>query len=100
MADSDDEEVEDFDPEESVDEVEEAEEPEELEESFKESLGDDDIDEFQSDDVDEDLKVVDEVLNHKDQNARTLAIRRALEEREEARRISEDLDYLDLDVDD
>ncbi len=100
MADFDDEEAEDLDPDGNVGEAEEAEESEELEESLEALLGDDDIDEFQSDDVDEDLKVVDEVLNHKDQNARTLAIRRALEEREEARRISEDLDYLDLDIDD
>ena len=100
MTDFDDEEVEDLAPEENVDEVEDAVEPEELEESFNESL-DDDIVEFDADDDDDqDLKVVDEALNHKDQNARTLAIRRALEERQEARRISKDLDYLDLDIDD
>jgi hypothetical protein len=99
MADFDDDEVEDLDAEENVDEVEETENADELEEGFKESIDDDDIDEF-DDDVDEDLKVVDEVLNHKDQNARALAIRRALEERAEARRISEDLDYLDFDIDD
>ena len=51
------------------------------------------------DESDEDLKVVDEVLSHKDQNARALAIRRAIEERLEARRLSRDLDYLDLDLD-
>lgn len=49
---------------------------------------------------DEDLKVVDEALSHKDQNARALAIRRAIEERLEAKRLSHDLDYLDLDLDD
>lgn len=48
---------------------------------------------------DEDLKVVDEALSHKDQNARALAIRRAIEERLEAKRLSRDLDYLDLDLD-
>jgi len=52
------------------------------------------------DDSDEDLKVVDEALSHKDQNARALAIRRAIEERLEAKRLSQDLDYLDLDLDD
>jgi len=52
------------------------------------------------DESDEDLKVVDEALSHKDQNARALAIRRAIEERLEAKRLSRDLDYLDLDLDD
>ncbi len=103
MADFDDEETEAPDPEENgggVDDVEDEEESEALEEDFKETLAEDDIDAFDEDEVDEDLKVVDEALNQKDQNARTLAIRRALEEREESRRISEDLDYLDLDIDD
>ncbi len=112
MADFDDEETEAPDAEENgrgvddvedADRVEDAEESEALEEDFKESLAEDDIDDiddFDEDEVDEDLKVVDEALNQKDQNARTLAIRRALEERKESRRISEDLDYLDLDIDD
>jgi hypothetical protein len=65
---------------------------------FGEAIGEDEIDEY--DDTDLDLKVVDEVLSHKDQNARALAIRRAIEERLEAKRLSRDLDYLDLDTDD
>lgn len=52
------------------------------------------------DEADEDLKAVDEALSHKDQNARALAIRRAIEERLESKRLSRDLDYLDLDLDD
>jgi hypothetical protein len=66
--------------------------------SFSEAIGDDGLDDF--DDTDIDLKVVEEVLSHKDQNARALAIRRAIEERLESKRLSEDLDYLDLDLDD
>jgi len=59
-----------------------------------------DADGYDPDDADEDLKAVDEALSHKDQNARALAIRRAIEERLEAKRLSQDLDYLDLDLDD
>jgi hypothetical protein len=51
------------------------------------------------DDLDEEtrneLKVVDEVLSQKEQNARSLAIRRAIEQRIEERRLHDDLDYLD-----
>jgi hypothetical protein len=65
---------------------------------FGEAIGDDVLDEY--DEADVDLKVVDEVLSHKDQNARALAIRRAIEERLEAKRLSRDLDYLDLDPED
>lgn len=68
------------------------------EETFSEAIGEDGLDEFDEGDID--LKVVDEVLSHKDQNARALAIRRAIEERLEARRLSRDLDYLDFDPDD
>ncbi len=75
----------------------------EPDEVFEDEIDDDDADEFADDDEfdesDEDLKVVDEVLTHKDQNARALAIRRAIEERLEAKRLSKDLDYLDLDLD-
>lgn len=73
-----------------------------LEGAFEEELDEEDADGFSDDafDSDEDLKVVDEVLSHKDQNARALAIRRAIEERLEAKRLSKDLDYLDLDSDD
>jgi hypothetical protein len=68
-----------------------------LEEEFAADLAEDELSEF--DEVDEDLKVVDEALSHKDQNARALAVRRAIEERLEAKRMSKDLDYLDLDLD-
>ncbi|MFU8815262.1 MAG: PA3496 family putative envelope integrity protein [Pseudomonadales bacterium] len=69
-----------------------------LEEEYAaDELGEDELSDF--DDVDEDLKVVDEALSHKDQNARALAVRRAIEERLEAKRMSKDLDYLDLDLD-
>lgn len=68
-----------------------------LEGEYSEALVEDELNEF--DEVDEDLKVVDEALTHKDQNARALAIRRAIEERLEAKRLSKDLDYLDLDLD-
>lgn len=68
-----------------------------LEDEYADDLAEDELSEF--DEVDEDLKVVDEVLSHKDQNARALAVRRAIEERLEAKRMSQDLDYLDLDLD-
>lgn len=93
-------------PEGEEEEIESAdEETSELDEEFADELDEEDSDGFDDpdvvfDDSDEDLKVVDEVLSHKDQNARALAIRRAIEERLEARRLSRDLDYLDLDLDD
>ena len=61
-----------------------------------------DLDEFESDaedDVDEDIDSVVEISN-KEQNARSLEIRRAIEERMARRRMQEDLDYLDYDLDD
>ncbi|HEX7038111.1 MAG TPA: hypothetical protein VF210_20265 [Pseudomonadales bacterium] len=93
-------------PEGEEEEIESAdEETSELDEEFADELDEEETDDFDDpdvefDDSDEDLKVVDEVLSHKDQNARALAIRRAIEERLEARRLSRDLDYLDLDLDD
>ncbi len=83
---------------EGEEEIESAEEgTEELEDEYSDDLDEQSIDEF--DEADEDLKVVDEALSHKDSNARALAIRRAIEERMEAKRLSKDLDYLDLDLD-
>ncbi len=73
------------------------EETEELEEEYADELDEESIGDFEE--TDEDLKVVDEALSHKDSNARALAIRRAIEERMEAKRLSKDLDYLDLDLD-
>lgn len=93
MSDLDEEGKSQVEGEEEVESVEE----ETTEEEFADDLDEDELDEF--DEVDEDLKVVDEALSHKDQNARALAIRRAIEERLEAKRLSKDLDYLDLDLD-
>ena len=46
------------------------------------------------------LKVAEEELSQREQNARSLAIRRAIERRMEKKRLDEDLDYLDLDLED
>ena len=70
----------------------------ELAEEYGDALEEDDLSGFEE--GDEDLKVVDEALSHKDQGARALSIRRAIEERLEAKRLSKDLDYLDLELDD
>jgi hypothetical protein len=58
-----------------------------------EAIGDD------LDDYDEDIGAVDDELTLKEQNARSLAIRRAIEQRMERKRLDEDLDYLDFDFD-
>jgi hypothetical protein len=100
MSGLDDEERGELEGEEDAEPLEE--ESSELEEEFTEELDEEESDDFEDDDEfesDEDLKVVDDVLSHKDQNARALAIRRAIEERLEAKRLSRDLDYLDLDLD-
>ena len=64
---------------------------------------DTEIDAFEDDDGDasEEGIDIDEVveLSSKEQSARSLEIRRALEERMERKQLSEDLDYLDLDDD-
>jgi hypothetical protein len=62
----------------------------------------DDSDELADLDEEEDGKIqaVEEELSQKDQNARSLAIRRALEQRMEQKRLHEDLNYLDLDLED
>lgn len=61
---------------------------------------DDEVEGEASDDGD--AADIDEVveLTSKEQSARTLEIRRAIEERMEQRQLHEDLDYLDLDEDD
>jgi hypothetical protein len=97
MSDLDDEETGDVEGEEEVESESVEESSSDLQDEYAEDLDEDELDEF--DEVDEDLKVVDEALSHKDQNARALAIRRAIEERLEAKRLSKDLDYLDLDLD-
>ena len=68
-----------------------------------EELGEDeemeDLEDELDDDLDEDaaseMKAVDEALSQKELNARSLAIRRALEQRAEEKRLHDDLDYLD-----
>tara|TARA_Y100001933_G_C18885779_1_gene516089 strand:- start:572 stop:871 length:300 start_codon:yes stop_codon:yes gene_type:complete len=97
MSGLDDENNGDTEGEEDLESTDEAQEGLDEEESFDDEIGEgaDDYDEG-----DEDLKAVDEALSHRDQNARALAIRRAIEERLEAKRLSQDLDYLDLDLDD
>lgn len=56
---------------------------------------DDEIDDDPDDETRSELTEVVEVLSQKEQNARTLAIRRALELRADERRLHDDLDYLD-----
>ncbi|MEM8767412.1 MAG: hypothetical protein AAGE43_08220 [Pseudomonadota bacterium] len=68
-----------------------------------EELGEDEEMEDLEDELDDDLddetasemKAVDEALSPKEQSARSLAIRRALEQRAEEKRLHDDLDYLD-----
>ena len=72
-----------------------------------EELGEDeaiDTDDFESDiedldDDDEEFEIADEALTQKEQNARSLAVRRAIEQRMEQKKLEDDLDYLDLDLD-
>ncbi|MFW6092545.1 MAG: hypothetical protein ACODAC_01135 [Pseudomonadota bacterium] len=95
MSGRDDEDMPEIEGEENIESTDE--DDEELEEEYAEDLGEEEVEELE--DGDEDLKVVDEALSHRDSNARALAIRRAIEERMEAKRLSRDLDYLDLDLD-
>jgi chromatin segregation and condensation protein Rec8/ScpA/Scc1 (kleisin family) len=73
----------------------------ELEVEDSEELGEDeeieDLDDDDLDDLDEDdeMKAVDEALSQKEQNARSLAIRRAIEQRMEEKKLHDELDYLD-----
>lgn len=91
-------------PEETI--AEEADAAEDLEDSEEagedEGVEIDDADDLDDLDDDEDgeLRAVEEELSQKDQNARSLAIRRAIEARMEQKRLDEDLDYLDLDLED
>lgn len=66
----------------------------EVEDDYDVSLSEDDPDDFDDDEVD-----LDEELDAspKEIAARALEIRRALEVRDEQRRLSEDLDYLEFD---
>ncbi|MCZ6644132.1 MAG: hypothetical protein O7F71_21365 [Gammaproteobacteria bacterium] len=78
-------------------ESEEGEDQEEIvDENYETPLEDDD---FIADEEDSDAQLVaDEVLTPKEQDARSLAIRRAIEQRMEQKKLDEDLDYLDLDL--
>jgi len=67
-------------------ETDDAEVSEELEAEFE---GDDDI-----------VVVVVVELSAKEQSARSLEIRRAIEERMDKRQLDDDLEYLDMDLDD
>ena len=60
------------------------------------------LDEFEADADVEDVDALEKVVEFsvKEQDARSLEIRRAIEERLENRRQKEDIDYLDLDFDD
>ena len=71
-------------------------EDEEIEDLDDDDLDDDDLDDDDLDDeTRSELKAAEDALSQKEQNARALAIRRALEERAENRRMHDDLDYLD-----
>ena len=59
----------------------------------------DDSTDVGEDDDEEDIDAV-VALSAKEQNARSLEIRRAIEERLEKRQLHEDFDYLDYDLDD
>ena len=76
------------------DESEEGSEEESEEESDANNLAED----FEEDD-DSDSEVVPDIeMTSKDQAARTLEVRRAIEERMEQRKFKDDLDYLDDDI--
>ncbi|MDP6374362.1 MAG: hypothetical protein QF921_07790 [Pseudomonadales bacterium] len=61
-------------------------------------LPDEDLSDFESEADEQDLEIDKVVeLSQKEQNARALATRRAIEKRIEERELDDDLDYLDLD---
>ena len=75
----------------------EATEESETEESGPLDLGDPDIDGEDTEGIEDVEKEALASRGDQDAAARTVAIRRALEERNERRRMAEDLDYLDFD---
>ena len=92
-----DEELENLSQEENGEEAEEG-------DDFSEPAEDEEVDfdeegESEGGDLEEDIDAVVE-LSSKEQSARSLEIRRAIEERMEKRQLDEDLDYLDMDFDD
>ena len=73
-------------------------EDESEERSEEQSEADDLAEDFEEDD-DSDSEVVPEIeVTSKDQAARTLEVRRAIEERMEQRKFKDDLDYLDDEI--
>jgi len=92
---SDPEDSDEFDEEESddLDEIENEDEALDIDDDDDSDLDDDD-------EESEDLRSVEKEMSQKDQNARSLAIRREIERRMEQKRLAEDLDYLDLDLED
>ena len=68
----------------------------EVDDDYDVSLSEDDADDFDDDEVDLDEELE---ASPKEIAARALEIRRALEVRDEERRLSEDLDYLEFDDD-
>ena len=72
--------------------------------------GDDDVgpdieefdDDIVDDDSDESAEKIDEVveMTSKEQSARSLEVRRAIEARMDKKKLAEDIDYLDMDFDD
>jgi hypothetical protein len=68
----------------------------EVDDDYDVSLSEDDADDFDDDEVDLDAELD---ASPKEIAARALEIRRALEVRDEERRLSEDLDYLEFDDD-
>ena len=90
---SDDPDADELDPEATEDEFEDEDQEvsAELEEEFEGEIDDEE-------DA-EDIEAVVE-LSAKEQSARSLEIRRAIEERMEKRQLEDDIDYLDMDLDD
>ena len=74
-------------------------EAEEGEEAQTEDANSESLDEdFEENEVDDPESVPEIELSSKDQGARLLEIRRAIEERAEQRRFKDDLDYLDEEI--
>ncbi len=84
---------------ENSEELEDEKELGEDEEIDADEIGLEDGADFAEDSSNE-LRVVEEELSQKELNARTLAIRRAIEQRNDQKRLDEDLDYFDLDLED
>lgn len=92
---------------EQASDVEEDAAEDEFDTGDSEELPAEDLDEFEGDVADGDDDDLDSVTASDDKNvpsqeqsSRSLEIRRAIEERREERRLHEDLDYLDYDLDD